>query len=424
MRFTNHLAFAAILLLGCSNGEKPPADAGPPDSGIKNPCSLPGSVQFTASGKNVVPGGGDGPSLDWLSLPVGFCAHYYGNVGNARQLRFAPGGELFVASPTTGTTGGGQNGQSAIVVLPDDNHDGLADSPITFLSGLPSTQGMMFTKDHFYYQDAVRILRIPYKAGDRAPTDTGEEVANISYYSSGLHWPKAMDVTDDGTIYVGNGGDQGELCVEPHPVHGAVLALDGSSNGKPIAQGLRNPIAVRCSRGHNRCFALELAKDYTASEGGREKMILIHEGDDWGFPCCATKDLPYKDTFAAGKTPDCSKVVAEDNAFLIGDTPFGLDFEGGFWPGQWNGRAYVANHGAAGTWTGARIVAIPMDAATGLPKPSSNTSGSNTGMDDFATGWDDGTLQHGRPAAVAFSPDGRLFVASDTTGMIFWIAAM
>ena len=55
--------------------------------------------------------------------------------------------------------------------------------------------------------------------------------------------------------------------------------------------------------------------------------------------------------------------------------------------------------------------------------PSTNTDGgANQGMVDFATGWDDNTRSHGRPAAVAFAPDGRLFVANDYNGIIFWIA--
>jgi glucose/arabinose dehydrogenase len=45
-------------------------------------------------------------------------------------------------------------------------------------------------------------------------------------------------------------------------------------------------------------------------------------------------------------------------------------------------------------------------------------------MTNFATGWDDGTVAHGRPAAVTFSSDGRLFVANDVNGIIFWIAPM
>src|SRR5262249_32668904 len=158
---------------------------------------------------------------------------YYGTVGNARQLRFAPGGELFVASPTGGTTGGGGGGQAAIVVLPDDNLDGVGDIPdggnIVFLGGLPYTQGMMFTNGYFYYQDndasdakhrlGTLIMRMPYVPGQRnaSPPAMRQMVADITYYSDGLHWPKPIDIADDGSIYVGNGGSQGDQCVEPHP---------------------------------------------------------------------------------------------------------------------------------------------------------------------------------------------------------------
>jgi glucose/arabinose dehydrogenase len=45
-------------------------------------------------------------------------------------------------------------------------------------------------------------------------------------------------------------------------------------------------------------------------------------------------------------------------------------------------------------------------------------------MVDFATGWDDGTQTHGRPATVTFSADGRLFVANDNNGVVFWIAPL
>lgn len=41
-------------------------------------------------------------------------------------------------------------------------------------------------------------------------------------------------------------------------------------------------------------------------------------------------------------------------------------------------------------------------------------------MMDFATGWDDGKQDHGRPAAIAFSPDGRLFIGNDINGVIVW----
>jgi len=403
----------------------PPFDAG----GITKFCELPGSIQFTDSGKTLVADTNDAnksntDKLSFVTVPNGFCVHYFGNVGNTRQMRFAPGGELFVASPTTTTTGGGGGGRQAIVLLPDDNGDGYADGVQTFLGKIPSTQGILFTKGYFYYQNDTSILRIPYQAGDRLPQASTETMMTVGVYTSALHWPKSMDEADDGTIYVGNGGDQSETCVEPHPFHGGIMKIDGTPGGAQVAQGLRNPIAVRCEKGKNLCFAAELAKDYSANQAGREKLVPIRQGDDWGFPCCATKDTPYTDVSTPGV--NCSQVVPEDASFIIGDTPFAFDFEGGKWADAYKGNAFVPLHGTAGGWLGARVVMITIDPDTGMPMNATDVAGGKSmgGMSDFATGWDTGKNDHGRPAAATFSDDGRLFIGNDNNGDIFWIAPL
>jgi hypothetical protein len=273
-----------------------------PDAASRRFCDLPGTVQFTSGGKLVMAGGESVDKLQFVDLPTGFCIHYFGNIGNTRQLRVAPGGELFVASPITGTTGGGSGGRAAIVILADDDGDGTAETSIPFLEGIPSTQGLLFANEHFYYQSGTKILRRPYVRGDRAPREPVEQMADVTIYSSPIHWPKVMDQADDGTIYVGNGGDQFELCDPTHPFRGGVLKLDGSPGGMPVAKGFRNPIGVRCQRGHNRCFATELSMDYTAEFGGREKLVPIRAGDDWGFPCCFTREMPAPDVMPR---PDC-----------------------------------------------------------------------------------------------------------------------
>ncbi|HEY3592446.1 MAG TPA: hypothetical protein VGL13_01170, partial [Polyangiaceae bacterium] len=154
-------------------------------------------------------------------------------------------------------------------------------------------------------------------------------------------------------------------------------------------------------------------------EGGREKLIPIRDGDDWGFPCCYGRDLPEV------ANQDCSMITPEDVAFLIGDTPFAFDFELNKWPSPYTGSIFVPLHGAAGNWKGARIVAVATDASTGLPVRGSDLLMSNAGgISDFATGWDDGTLNHGRPAAITFAADGRMFVGNDNDGSIFWIAPL
>src|SRR5271154_3617794 len=164
---------------------------------ILHPCNLPGSVRRPASGVSAVPGGhaadgGSLPDVSYVQAPVGFCVHYFGNVGNARQLRFAPGGEAFVASPTAPTTSAGSYGQSAIVVLPDDDADGVADRNIDFLGALPATQGLLFASGYFYYQDSAKIMRVPYASGDRTPSGPSQVFADIgaTYAPDPLHWPK------------------------------------------------------------------------------------------------------------------------------------------------------------------------------------------------------------------------------------------
>lgn len=414
----------------------PPLDA--PSS--MNFCELPGSLVFGSGGYEALVAGGNAnaPSLAWLTLPPGYCAHYFAHVPTVRQLRVAPGGELFVASPSTSTAGGAPSGLGGIVVLADDNHDGYADGdalphedggPQTlnlFLDNDSSIQGLMFASGSFFYQNSTSILKLPYTTGQRTANGTPQTIANITIYEAPVHWPKTLDMADDGTIYVGNGGDQSDPCVTeiPRPFLGGILKIGDAGDGEggtPVARGFRNPIAVRCQRGHNLCFALELGLDGSGSSGGREKLVPIRQGDDWGFPCCATQNVPLTD-LGVDVAPNCSGVAPESVAFFIGETPFGLDFEPGVWPDPFNKSIFVVTHGEVGSWEGARVVTVPTQ-ANGMPVPSSDLDGS-TGLVPLATGWPQSSASQtqGRPSAIAFSADGRLFVGNDFDGDIFWIA--
>jgi glucose/arabinose dehydrogenase len=400
-------------------------DAAPPAGAF---CSLPGSVVWTAQGPMVMPGGpAADPDLTWLHVPSGFCTHYFATVKTARQLKFAPGGELFAASPTMGTTGGAGDGIAGIVVLPDDNHDGTADSNITFLDQLPSVQGLLFAKGYFYYQDGATIRRVAYAQGDRQPSAPTEVVTTMTNWPQAAeHWPKVFDQARNGTIYVSNGGSQSDVCDATWPVRGAVFQLNADGSTRMVAMGFRNPIAMRCEPNHDVCLVAELALDYSWNSAGREKLVPLREGDNWGFPCCATKDIPYAAVVYSGTTitPDCSGVAVDGDSFVIGHTPFGLDFETGTWPAPWTNRVFVTLHGDAGVWSGARVVAIALD-QNGIPLPATELEGGTgdpSNMLEFATGWDNGRRDHGRPAPVTFAPDGRMFIGDDQSGAVVWMA--
>jgi glucose/arabinose dehydrogenase len=191
-----------------------------------------------------------------------------------------------------------------------------------------------------------------------------------------------------------------------------------------VSTGFRNPIALRCERNHDVCLAAELARDGSMAIGGREKLVPVRAGDNWGYPCCATANVPYTgEMYADGGVPDCSGIAPDTDSFVIGHTPFGLDFENGSWPAPWTGRVFVTLHGTVSSWQGARIVGIALD-ANGMPLPGTELPGQSSpnSLLEFASGWDDGARDHGRPAPIAFAPDGRMFVGDDNTGLIVWIA--
>jgi glucose/arabinose dehydrogenase len=405
-----------------------PIDVTPPPQGAF--CSLPGSVIWTANGYGIMPGGpADAPDITWLQAPPGFCVHYFTTVHAARQVRVAPGGDVFVASPSLGSPGNQGGGLGAVVVLPDDNHDGFADSTLTFLGSLDGVQGLMFANSSLYFQSDQTFEKVPFAPGDRMPSAAPTPYMTVAMPQSGDHWSKVIDVAQDGTIYVTNGSDQGEACLSTRPAVGAVLRVEADGSETVIAKGFRNPIALRCEKNHDVCMVVELELDSSGSAGGRDKIVPLHQGDDWGFPCCATRDTPYagvtyQDT---GKTPDCSSVPAEATSFVIGHTPFGIAYEpgAGLWPAPWRARAFVTLHGEFGSWHGARVVGIALDPNTGLPLPSSELPDSGADPNNlltFASGWDDGSMSHGRPAAVDFGADGRLWLTDDWNGVVAWIA--
>jgi glucose/arabinose dehydrogenase len=418
-------------------------------------CSLPGSVIWTADGPTVVPGGPATPDMTWMKVPPGYCTHYFAQINHTRQMRFAPGGDLFVASPSTGTPGGTAfQGLGEVVVLPDDNHDGVSDTPVAFFpnagAGQPSitsTQGLMFANGYFYYEDVdpqdastFYIRRVPFRPGDRAPSGMVQTVTTIgpngplAVPQAPDHWSKVLDIAQDGTIYVTNGSDQGQVCYSPSSPNsapfGAIFKINSDGTITEVERGFRNPIALKCEANHNVCLAVELALD--GSEGvGREKIVPVHAGDDWGFPCCATTGEPYSGEYYhdTNAVPDCSNVAQENVSFVVGHTPFGIDFEPGKWPPPWTGRVFSVLHGVVGSWEGARIVAIALDPSTGNLLPASelySDASTAQNMLEFATGWYDEdagvSTGHGRPSAIAFAPDGRAFIGDDYDGVIAWIA--
>lgn len=429
-------AFAA-----CSTSDEAPATPDAPDAGDTDAGSdalaPPDAPPVPCTIEDLPPGAGKkfcdlpGAEASDVDVPPEFCVREFTvtPVPEARVLRFAPNGDLFVAAPSYETVGGATGGPGAIVVLPDDDGDGRADAVVTFAG--PSTadgntcasregdpkdlscvHGLAFAGDYLYFTRSDEVRRFPYAKGARAASGASELVARLGGAAlPDMRWTHTLERTKTGSLLVSRGRWDADECSADEMKRGAVFALHVESGAPPlvpelVADGFRNPMYLRCSPSScGDCYASELSGDDWDGIGGREKLALLVPGDSWGFPCCVSRDVPAP----SAQPSDCVGVSRELVSIPLHDTNFGLDFDRGAFPDPYKHGLFIALHGVFTSFGGTGVVWLPADPVTLRPAG---------GAKMFAKGF----LPKGRATDVAFAPDGRLFVGDDTTGKIYWIA--
>lgn len=373
-----------------------PVDVAPVDATPGAPfCDLPGGIVTGAV------------------VPAGFCIRRYARVRTPRVIKFAPNGDLFVSSPSTGTPGGSPIGLGAILVLPDDDHDGQADSTITFASGLDGVHGLLFPRgsDQILFTLDDGLYALPYRAGLRtSPTAiTPSVVADLTGW---VRWTHTLAQQMDGSILVSMGQHDFSTCPVTNQRGGSVLRVrlpTTSGGGEIVARGFRNPMYINCMPWGS-CYAAELSGDGWDSIGGREKLVELHNGDDYGYPCCVDRGMVVPGTPAG---TNCASVAESVQTYTLHDTPFGFDWEPGRWPGMYANGFFVGLHGYVGSWTNTGVQWAPVDPTTHRPTRATVP---------FVSGWGLGQPIPGRVADLQFAPDGRMFFTDDQDGAIYWVA--
>jgi glucose/arabinose dehydrogenase len=347
-----------------------------------------------------------GEPVPGVTPPQGFCLRRYASVRVARTLAAAPNGDVFVGAPSMGTAGGAVGGPGAIVILADDNFDGIAEQH-TFAGSLPDVHGLALGGGHLYFTTAATVWRTPYSSGQRAETGPREDMGMPARFGTGGRWTHGLARSVGGTIYASRG--EYSACGS-HP--GGEISGVGGGTVNVVATGFRNPMYMRCHFQQDVCAAAELGEDL--APGAREKLVMLRPQTTYGYPCCHGKDVGAGATAASA----CGAVDREDAEFALSDTPFGFDWERGLWPEPHAGALFVALHGSFYTspqWGGARIVFAKVDPTTQAPVE---------GWRDFVLGFGPQGTPLERPSDVTFSADGRLFFADDQGGAVYWLAPL
>jgi glucose/arabinose dehydrogenase len=343
------------------------------------------------------------------AAPVsGFCLKQYAQVGEARNLALAPNGDLFVAGPSNPTAGGATGGKGSIFVLSDDDHDGVAESHV-FLSSVADVHGIALGGGYLYYTTRSTVFRTPYMPGQRVASGPSEDLKLPAIYGTGGRWTHGLARSAGGQLVTTRGAYA--QCATSNG--GDISSINADGTLTVIAKGFRNPMYVRCHRTDEVCAAMELGEDLTM--GATEKMLMLHPNTDYGFPCCLKQNAPIPDMTNAM----CGAVTKEDADFPLSDTPFGFDWEPGTWPAPFQNAVFVALHGSAyasddsSEWKGTAIVYAAADPTTHMPVQDWQT---------FQGGFGGRASVLSRATDVLFSNDGRMFIADDTSGRVYWMA--
>jgi glucose/arabinose dehydrogenase len=381
----------------------------------------------------------------WTADPHFCLIRFATAVNRARQIAFAPNGDLFVA------TAGGQ-----VIVLYDTDGNGVSDPDerSTFTSVTGGNHGVAVTPTHVYASSASTVYRWAYANGQRTSMGAPETV--VRSMPGGGHSARALLIDGLNRLYVNIGSasnvDAPAGPTSPPATRAMIRRFDlGSipsggyqaSTGEAFALGLRNENGLALDA-RGRIWGVENGRDdlragsdaamYNDNPG--EEINLFdpaQPGRNYGYPFCWSEgvwtgpaakgpgtqhlDPDQPGGFTEASCQDPNMVVRP--AFVLGAHLAPLDiveYTGTAYPAEFRGNLFVSNHGS---WNrdgsrghvGRTITRLRLG-ADGMPMQADNFLGELSG----------GMLREGnwavRPVSIRVDAAGLLTFSDDNSHTI------
>jgi len=343
-------------------------------------------------------------------VPAGFTIERIANISAARELAFAPNGDLFA-----GTMG------ADVFIVP--NAEGKPDPPRVFASvdSAPAA-GVALANDKLYIGAQFAVYEVDYRTGDRHARKAPRRIASVR--TSGV---SSDHVTTSVTVAAGKlYASIGSSCNVCDPeVDNTRATIQRIENGKLIAQAvhIRNAIALTANPDTQTLWAGVAGQDELSQGHPYEIFDAVtarRDVSDYGWPYCYENRRPI-----GGHS--CDRVVVPRVVFPAYVTPIGAAFYPVFmqgshaFPARYRGGAFVTVHGS---WhrplQPPAVLFIPMHGDG--PQHAVNWNDPSAQSREFVGGYQDAAgNRSGRPTGVAVGPRGDLFVADDQSGNIYRI---
>ena len=347
-----------------------------------------------------MPGAADAQGRPKLKVPPGFAIDVFADkVGSVRFMAVDPAGTLLVSEPSAGR----------VLALPDKDADGKADSVQTVVTGLDQPHGLAFHEGGLYIAETSRVQRFAY---DPATMKATQPTLLTRLPAGGGHWTRTVVFGPDGLMYV-SVGSSCNVCRESDKRRAAVLRFNADGSGEKLfASGLRNAVGLAFHPTSGVLWATVNERDWRGDDVPPDYVTEIREGTVHGWPDCMTvRGRVIIDT-SFTKSAACDKVTTPTVEIQAHSAPIGLAFYTGTqFPEEYRGSLFVAYRGS---WnrslpTGYKIVRIRL------------RDGQPPAVEDFATGWLEGTSAWGRPVDLVVGRDGALYLSDQGASRIYRI---
>ena len=333
-----------------------------------------------------------------LSLPPGFSVTLFAEgLGKARGIGISPGGELFVCSMNRGE----------LVVLLDEDDDGISDRTLIFADGLRNPHSVAFYNGYVYVGESDKITRFRDDDNNFIADGSGEVV--VSGLPTRGHFTKTVVFGPDGMMYVSIGSSC-NICEESDPKRATVMRYNPDGSGGTIfSSGLRNSVALAFHPESGELWAANNGRDRIGDDLPPEEINILSEGEHYGWPYCyGDGNMNPEYSNEKSKCDDTLPPVFDMQAH---SAPLGMRFYSGTeFPTKYRGDLFIAFHGS---WnrskkTGYKIVRVLIE------------DRSPVGIEDFVSGWlTPFRTVWGRPVDIEFSADGAMFISDDQGGNIY-----
>lgn len=355
------------------------------------------------------------------TVPPGFHIERIATVEGARELAFAPNGDLFV----------GTNGNDVDVIADAEGAHPQAPQEFARISDAPAA-GVAVSRDAVYVGGQFGVYRFAYHPGERHARGSPQRLASVRTSGISRDHVTTSVALDGNVLYYSVGSSCNACRPELDPTRATIHRIDlRSGRIALVANNVRNAIALTVDpRTHVLWAGVAGVDDLPPGHPYEifDAVTLHPEPVNYGWPSC------YENHKHARQWPgSCADAAIPRVVFPAYETPIGAVFYPESVTGdpafaRYRGGAFVALHGS---WHGPRqglsgfvpprVVFVPMHGDT--PARPVNWSDPNTQWQPFVTGYQAGESDEriGRPTGVAVGPHGSLFVADDLSGAIYRI---